>query len=258
VFKKINKIKASKAPGVDGLVSSLFLETADNISYPLSVLFRKSLNDGVVPKDWKCANISAIYKSGPKDNPGNYRPVSLTAQACKIFESILRDRIVEHLRVFRLINDSEHGFVRNRSCLTNMLEFLEYVNNYVDSGKPIDIIYLDFRKAFDKVPHRRLMEKVRAHGIRGLVANWIEEWLSNREQRVVLNGRSSSWVKVRSGVPQGSVLGPLLFVLYINDIDKNVNSKLLKFADDTKLFRVVESQDDVDELRKDLIGLCKM
>ena len=106
-------------------------------------------------------------KNGTKDNPGNYRPVSLTAQACKLLESVLRDNILMHLREINLINSSQHGFVKNRSCLTNLLEFLEYVCIYLFKGRPVDVIYLDFRKAFDKVPHKRLMVKVKAHGIRG-------------------------------------------------------------------------------------------
>jgi ribonuclease P/MRP protein subunit RPP40 len=257
VIKKLGKLKANKAPGVDGLVSNLFLETAVNMGQPLCLIFRKSLAEGIVPRDWRQANVSAIFKSGPKQEPGNYRPVSLTAQACKILESILRDAMVEHLRRYKLIKDTQHGFVKNKSCLTNLLEFLEYVSEYVDKGMPIDVIYLDFRKAFDKVPHKRLLLKVRAHGINGKIARWIEEWLKEREQRVVLNGKSSDWVKVKSGVPQGSVLGPLLFVIYINDIDKNINSKLLKFADDTKVFSVVETQEEVAMLRDDLKTLCE-
>ena len=123
--------------------------------------------EGVVPKEWKLAYVSAILKNGTKDNAGNYRPVSLTAQACKLLESILSDNISMHLREFNLINSSQHGFVKNRSCLTNLLEFLEYVCNYIDKGPTVDVIYLDFRKAFDKVPHKRLMVKVKAHGIGG-------------------------------------------------------------------------------------------
>ena len=187
----------------------------------------------------------------------NYRPVSLTSHVCKVLESILRDRIVEHLNKYNLINNSQHGFTRKRSCLTNLLEFLEYVSDYVDQGFPIDVIYLDFQKAFDKVPHKRLMKKINSLGITGKIYDWIEDWLNNREQRVVLLGKSSKWVKVESGVPQGSVLGPLLFLIYINDIDECVNSKLLKFADDTKVFRVIASPEDITRLQEDLVNLGK-
>ena len=203
VLNVIKKLKNNKAAGVDDLGSTLFKSTAQNICYPLCLIFKASLNEGCVPADWKRANVTAIFKSGPKDNPGNYRPVSLTVQACKIMETLLRDNIVQHLQKFKLVRDSQHGFTKGRSCLTNLLLYLDFVSNYIDKGVPVDAIYLDFRKAFDKVPHKRLLNKVRANGIDGLVANWIEEWLLGREQRVVLNGKSSDWTRVLSGVPQG-------------------------------------------------------
>jgi ribonucleases P/MRP protein subunit RPP40 len=129
--------------------------------------------------------------------------------------------------------------LKGRSCLTNLLEFLEIVSNYIDQGHPVDVIHLDFQKAFDKVPHKRLMMKIKSLGIAENVYNWIEDWLRDRKQRVVFLGGDSEWIRVTSGVPQGSVLGPLLFLIYINDIDDSVSSKLFKFADDTKVFRVV-------------------
>jgi len=129
------------------------------------------------------------------------------------------------------------------------------VTHYIDHGYPIDVIYLDFQKAFDKVPHKRLKMKIDALGITGEVLNWIENWLKDREQRVVLLGSNSKWTRVKSGVPQGSVLGPLLFLIYINDIDDSVCSNLLKFADDTKVFSVVHTKNDIDRLQKDLLNL---
>ena len=145
------------------------------------------------------ANVSAIFKKGDKENPGNYRPISLTSQVFKIFESMLRDSIVGHLKENKLIHDSQHGFMKNRSCLINLLQFLETVTDYIDKGYPVDVIYLDFQKAFDKVPHRRLIHKLTAHGIDGKVLNWIRDWLSGREQRVVLLGSTSTWSPVKSG-----------------------------------------------------------
>jgi len=125
---------------------------------------------------------------------------------------------MEHLEKHLLIKESQHGFVKNRSCLTNLLVFMEEVTSYVDSGYPVDVIYLDFQKAFDKVPHKRLIQKLAAHGIDGSVIRWIENWLYGRSQRVVLNGEVSEWMDILSGVPQGSVLGPILFIIYISMI----------------------------------------
>ena len=125
-----------------------------------------------------------IFKKGRKDDVGNYRPVSLTSLVCKVLERIIKDHIQDHLDRYGLINDSQHGFSKGRSCLTNMLEFLDYATKEVDNGKPVDIIYLDFSKAFHKVPHMRLTLQLAQHGIKGRVGNWVKEWLTGRKQRV--------------------------------------------------------------------------
>ena len=132
----------------------------------------------------------------------------------KVLETLVRDAILDHLYSKKLIRETQHGFTKGKSCLTNLLKFLEEVTKYVDEGNPVDVLYLDFSKAFDKVPHKRLVEKVKAHGIGSNIWRWIEAWLSERRQRVVINGKASGWEKVTSGVPQGSVLGPTLHYLY--------------------------------------------
>ena len=257
IIKELCKLKINKAPGADGIVPRLLVENAVELSEPLLYIYKKSITSGIVPKDWKKAYVTAIFKKGNKSRSCNYRPISLTSQVCKVLESIVRDSIINHVRIHKLIKESQHGFLKGRSCLTNLLEFLEFVSSYVDQGHPVDVIYLDFQKAFDKVPHRRLMLKINSLGIVGDVYNWIENWLKDREQRVVLLGCNSEWIRVKSGVPQGSVLGPLLFVIYINDIDDSVSSNLLKFADDTKVFRIVSTPNDIDKLQYDLMNLCK-
>ena len=157
----------------------------------------------------------------------------------------------------KLVFESQHGFRNKKSCLTNLLEFTKYVSDWVDEGKPVDVVYLDFQKAFDKVPHERLMVKLESLGIRGKVLNWIREWLKDRSQRVVVNGAESDWARVTSGVPQGSVLGPILFIIFINDLEAGIKSKFVKFADDAKLAQAVHNVEGRDSLREDLRILYK-
>ena len=176
----------------------------------------------------------------------------------KLMESILRDAIVDHLTANELLKDTQHGFMRARSCLTNLLEYLETLTKLLDEGKAIDIIYCDFSKAFDKVAHGRLLTVLKSHGIVGEVLDWISQWLSGRKQRVVLNGHTSEWQPVSSGVPQGSCLGPTLFLIFINSIDDCIDKAtgiISKFADDTKVGRVIETESDHEKLQEEIDNL---
>ena len=252
VDKAVKSLKQNKAAGGDGLNSSYLLAVGEYIVEPLTLIYRESLSTGEIPEDWKKANITAIFKKGRKNNPGNYRPVSLTSHVGKIMEKIIKEEIVKHLENNNLITDSQHGFRSKKSCLTNLLEFSENIAGVLDNGDPIDVIYLDFQKAFDKVPHERLLLKLRAHGVVGKVWEWIKEWLSKRAQRVVVNGVQSDWTEVFSGVPQGSVLGPILFTIFINDLEDDVKSKIFKFADDTKLTGRVGDENQREIIKGDL------
>jgi hypothetical protein len=157
----------------------------------LTIIYKKSLESGIVPEDWRVANVTPIFKKGSKAEACNYRPVSLTSVCCKIFESIVREGLMAHLLDNKLLKDSQHGFMPRKTCTTNLLEFLEKVTSAVDSGESVDVIFLDFAKAFDKVPKKRLLAKLKAHGVEGKVLRWIRNWLTGRKQRVVLNGKSS-------------------------------------------------------------------
>ena len=252
VKKKIKKLNKFKAPGPDDIHPREIKELEEEIAPHLYRIFRRSAEERKAPQAWKLGNVPPIYKKGSKEEPGNYRPVCLTSVPCKIFESIIADLIVEHLEINKLLIDSQHGFRHNRSCLSNLLEFFHKMFSIYDNSRAIDIIYLDFQKAFDKVPHKKLMIKTRALGIIDEISDWIEDWLTNRKQRVVINGEVSEWADVTSGVPQGSVLGPLLFLIYINDIDVGLTSRIAKFADDTKLGTNAINPTDIEALRKDL------
>ena len=259
VKEKLAKIRPNSAPGPDKIFPRIVHNLKEELSIPLTIIFNRSMKEGVVPKDWQIANVMPTYKGkGSKTDPGCYRPVSLTSIICRTMEGLLKDAIVDHLVKHKLIRTSQHGFVPGRSCVTNLLEYLDKMTELYDQGHSVDIFYLDFAKAFDKVPHARLLAKLRGHGITGEVATWIEAWLSGRQQRVVLNGSSSDWEDVTSGVPQGSCLGPILFVIFIDDIDTAVNMDGLfmsKFADDTKTARVVDTDVEASVLQEDLNGL---
>jgi ribonucleases P/MRP protein subunit RPP40 len=255
VLSALKNLKSNKSEGSNGLNSSFIKELINELVEPLLILFNKSISEVSVPSHWKVADITPIFKKGKRSSVENYRPISLTAHFSKILERIIKDKIVKYLDENNLINISQHGFVKNKSCLTNLLEFTQNITDWIDNYKPVDIYFLDFNKAFDKVPHNRLLSKLEAHGISGNLLLWIKDWLSDRKQRVVINGAMSSYSNVLSGVPQGSVLGPLLFVIYINDIDLGLYSKILKFADDTKIYSKVSNNEDISSLGKDLATL---
>ena len=208
----------------------------EQISTPLAHVFNMSLQEGIVPLEWKEANIIPSFKKGSRNKSVNYRPESLTSVICKSLETIIRDGMMDFLIKHELIIPSQHKFLKARSCLTNLLCFLEEITKWVDDGSPVDVIYLDFQKAFDKVPHQIRILKLKSHGVGNSIINWIEQWITDRRQRVFVEGEVSSWKSVLSGVPQGSVLGPILFLVYINDLEEVLTGKILKFADDPKLF----------------------
>ena len=219
IAKKIKKMKDNKSPGVDGIPPKLLKEIVEQISTPLTKLFNLSLEEGIIPSEWKEANITPLFKKGSRNKQDNYRPVSFTSVVCKLFETLIRDHMVEFLVKHKLINTSQHGFLKATSCLTNLLCFLEEITKWVDDGSPVDVVYLDFQKAFDKVPHQRLLLND--------VINWIEKRRTRSRQRGIVDGAISNWKSVLSGVPQGPVLGPILFLIYMNDLEDDISSKVL-------------------------------
>ena len=252
VMRELNNLKAHKTPGPDEIYARVLKECKAELCCPLTTLFNNSIKTLLVPKAWKLADVVPIFKKGERIKKTNYRPVSLTSTVGKILESIIANRIREHLEKHKLIKLSQHAFLKGFSCLTNLLSFYSEAYEAVDNGKEYDTVYLDFSKAFDKVPHKRLLKKLEAHGIGGEILRWIREWLTNRKQRVCINGVKSDWRTVISGVPQGSVLGPLLFIIYLNDLDSDISSNICKFADDTKIGRTINGPEDSQALQNDL------
>lgn len=232
-------------------------ECARSICHPLLRIYKQSIESSDVPSKWKLANITALPKGGDKLEPGNYRPVSLTSIPCKILEGILRDKIMNHLIQNRLINEAQHGFVKSKSCVTNLLETMDFISMAISNGENVDVLYTDFAKAFDSVPHRRLLLKLESYGIKGKLLEWIKSYLSQRKHRVVMGEFLSDWIEVLSGIPQGSVLGPLLFIIYINDLPDEVSSVCKLYADDNKLITRVGSIEDENELQADIDNLVK-
>ena len=198
-------------------------------------------------------------KKGVKPQPLNYRPVSLTSVVCKIMESIIRDNIITHMKENNLFSDQQFGFIMGRSTTLQLLHVLDIWTEILDQGGTLDVIYCDFMKAFDKVPHRRLVHKIEKYGITGNILGWTKAFLSGRTQCVVLNDVKSKIARVTSGIPQGSVLGPILFVIYINDMPEVVDkdSIVYLFADDTKVFRHIQSQEDTIQLQSDINNLLQ-
>lgn len=252
VLKLLKNLNTSKAPGPDCLPNRILKELATELAPSLTLLFNQTLSLGKLPDDWKNANVSPIFKKDDKHQAANYRPVSLTCVCAKLMEHIIVSHLMKHLDKHEILTELQHGFRRNRSCTTQLLLTVSDLTRLYDSNTQVDIGVLDFSKAFDVVNHRKLLAKLQHYGIQGKTLQWIRSFLEDRSQQVVVNGTSSKPAPVLSGVPQGTVLGPILFLIYINDITEGIRSKLRLFADDALLYCPIKTEADHVQLQQDL------
>ena len=259
VFKLLRELDVHKAPGSDGLSPKLLKELAEELAPILTLLFQTSLQQGKIPDDWRTADVVPIFKSGEKSKAENYRPISLTCILCKTMEHIISSSIMHHFDGTNILTDAQNGFRKRRSCDTQLILAVQDLAKSLDDRTQSDVFLLDFSKAFDKVPHARLLYKLTYYGITGTTHNWINDFLKHRTQRVVLEGSSSDVTAVTSGVPQGSVIGPLLFLVFINDLPEYVseNTTVRLFADDCMLYRRIQTHEDSSQLQDDFNSLQK-
>eukprot|EP00111_Clytia_hemisphaerica_P011109 TCONS_00032522-protein len=250
--KQIKQINTNKSFGPDEIHPKMLVELVDHVTEPLAIIMNKTLSCEIIPKEWKMAYVSPIYKNkGAQNLAINYRPVSLTSVVCKLMESFLRRHIMNHQQDQKLLSNKQYGFISHRSTVTQLLNYLDKCSESIANGKVVDTIYFDFAKAFGTVPYRRLLKKLKGYGISGNCLR-IESFLTDRKQLVKVDQAQSSTNSVVSGIPQRSVLGPLLFVIYINDLPNNVISSIFLFADDTKIVKEINSFEDSLTMQQDI------
>ena len=254
----MGELSANAAPGPDGFPAVLLKRCRGALAPPLATIWRNSVSTGDIPDVCKSATITPIHKGKSRAIPKNYRPVALTSHLIKVFEKVVRSKIVQYMSNNNLFNNSQHGFLGGRSCLSQLLVHFDRITHELESGRGVDVIYLDFAKAFDKVDHGITLKKLASLGIGGQLGRWLHAFLTNRTQSVIVERRKSKPKPVLSGVPQGSVLGPLLFLVLIGDIDSDIaHSFLSSFADDTRVGKGITSEEDVQRLQDDLASIYK-
>ena len=254
VENALNNLRVNSTAGIDKISPRILRVCALELGVSLSALFNKSLSSCSLPNEWKSALVIPIHKSGSKCDINNYRPISMLSSVCKVLEKIINQCIVTYLIDTNQISEFQHGFLPKRSCNTMLMYTINEWQKILDksSGGHIHAISLDWEKAFDRIPHSRLLLKLNNAGITGMLLKWFNCYLSDRTQRVFVNGTQSKECKVPSGVIQGSVLGPLLFNIFVSDLPNCVDSKLIMYADDSTLYRQISSYDDEIKLQEDL------
>ena len=251
----LQHLKPNKATGPDDIPAKFLKEVSIEISPLISFIFQASLDQGQIPSDWKQARLAPVFKKGDIGQPANYRPISPTSILCKTLEHILLSTIITHLEHHNVLSDLQHGFRKKRSIESQLILTVQDLAADLHKDQQINAVLLDFSKAFDKVPHRCILLKLHHSGVRSNTLSWIADFLSGRSHEVVLEGKHSAQCKVTLGVHQGTVIGSLLFLVYINDMPPCVTSRARLFADDCLLYRPIKTEADATKLLEDIDAL---
>ena len=253
----IDMLSAGAAPGPDGIPAAMIKGAKSTFATMLSSIMRSTMDSGSIPSILKMAYVTPIHKGESRSDPANFRPVSLTSHLVKTMERLIRKELVSHLERNKLMDDTQHGSRSGRSTLSQLLEHQDEILKELEEGNNVDAVYLDFSKAFDKCDHGILLHKIKKLRIKGKLGRWLQNFLQDRKQVVLVDRVKSNWSEIVSGIPQGSVLGPILFLIYISDIGEGLTAQTLTYVDDTKIKQKVNTEEDVENLQKELEKLDK-
>ena len=258
IESSIKEIPKNSSPGPDGVSAILLRECADVLKVPIYILWRASLDSGKLPKYMKSSIVTPVFKGGDRSQAENYRPISLISHLCKLFERIIVKKLTAYLGEADLYNTGQHGFRKGRSCLSQLIEHHQKVLTALEQHEGVDVVYLDFAKAFDKVDYDILLRKLKSIGVCGKLLRWLGDFLIGRKQSIKVSGHLSTEGNVNSGVPQGSSLGPLLFLIMVSDININAEHVAVSsFADDTRFLKSIIDNSECSKMQDDLIGVYR-